>query len=62
MPSGRDTLQCSQHSTTLRLRDQIQKSVISIPSNIAEGADRPSTPDFLRFLGYSRASCAELRT
>jgi len=44
------------------LRDQIQKSAISIPSNIAEGAERPTTPDFLRFLGYSKASAAELRT
>ena len=44
------------------LRDQIQKSAISIPSNIAEGAEKPTTPDFLRFLGYSKGSSGELRT
>jgi len=44
------------------LKDQVQRSAISIPSNIAEGAERPSRPDFLRFLGYSKGSCGELRT
>jgi four helix bundle protein len=44
------------------LRDQIQKSAISIPSNIAEGAEKPTTPDFLRFIGYSKGSAGELRT
>ena len=32
------------------LRDQILKAVISISSNIAEGAGRGSDPDFARFL------------
>lgn len=44
------------------LRDQLQRSAISIPSNIAEGAERPTTPDFVRFLGYAKGSCGELRT
>ena len=41
------------------LRDQILKAVISIPSNIAEGAGRGSDPDFARFLWYSMGSCNE---
>ncbi len=32
------------------LRDQIVRSCISIPSNIAEGSERNSKKDFIRFL------------
>ena len=53
----------STHNTKLySQRDQLQKSAISIPSNIAEGSERPTTPDFLRFLGYAKGSSGELRT
>ena len=44
------------------LADQIIKSFISIPSNIAEGCERGSDADFARFLYISRGSCAELIT
>ena len=44
------------------LRDQILKAVISIPSNIAEGAGRGSDQDFCRFLWYSMGSCNELES
>ncbi len=44
------------------LRDQLQRSAISIPSNIAEGAERDSEGDFVRFLRISKGSCGELRT
>src|SRR5689334_3679064 len=44
------------------LRDQILKAVISIPSNIAEGAGRGSDPDFERFLWYSMGSCNEFES
>jgi four helix bundle protein len=44
------------------LRDQILKAVISIPSNIAEGAGRGSDPDFARFLWYSMGSCNEFES
>lgn len=43
------------------LKDQIQHSAILIPSNIAEGAERSSIADFVRFLSYSKGSCGELR-
>lgn len=44
------------------LRDQILKAVISIPSNIAEGAGRGSDPDFARFLWYAMGSCNEFES
>ena len=44
------------------LRDQILRAVISIPSNIAEGAGRGSNPDFRRFLWHSMGSCNEFES
>jgi four helix bundle protein len=44
------------------LRDQMQRAATSIPSNIAEGAERDSRQDFIRFLRIAKGSAAELRT
>lgn len=41
---------------------QIQRSAVSIPSNIAEGSGRRSEKDFLRFLDVSKGSAFELET
>ena len=38
------------------------RSSVSIPSNIAEGAERNSVNDFVRFLHIAKGSAAELRT
>ena len=38
------------------LINQIQRSVISIPSNIAEGAGRNSNKEFRNFLGIANGS------
>jgi four helix bundle protein len=43
-------------------RDQITRSALSIPSNIAEGMERTSVPDRSKFLDYARSSCSEFRT
>lgn len=44
------------------LRDQLQRSAVSVPSNIAEGCERDSPAEFVRFLRIAKGSAAELRT
>ena len=44
------------------MTSQIRRSVISIPSNIAEGYGRQTRPDFLRFLRTARGSLFEVKT
>ena len=43
-------------------KDQITRSALSIPSNIAEGMERCSAKEKIRFLWIAKASCGELRT
>ena len=43
-------------------RDQLGRSGLSIPSNIAEGFERESNKECLNFLSYAKGSCGELRT
>ncbi|HXX33435.1 MAG TPA: four helix bundle protein [Thermodesulfobacteriota bacterium] len=43
-------------------RDQITRSGLSIPSNIAEGFERGSQKENIVFLSYAKGSSGELRT
>ena len=44
------------------LSDQIRRSAVSIPSNIAEGSSRNSKKEFMQFLYISLGSLCELET
>ena len=44
------------------LTNQMRRSAVSIPSNIAEGHGRQSRPDYLKYLRIARGSLAELST
>ncbi len=44
------------------MQDQVQRASLSVPSNVAEGYERNSNKEFIRFLNIAKGSCGELRT
>ncbi|MDX9906152.1 MAG: four helix bundle protein [Bacteroidales bacterium] len=44
------------------LTNQIRRSAVSIPSNMAEGSGRRNTREFIQFLYISNGSLSELET
>jgi four helix bundle protein len=44
------------------LRDQLRRAAVSISSNIAEGKERETVPEFIRYLYIAKGSAGELRT
>jgi len=51
-----------QFSRDFGLKNQIQRAAVSVMSNIAEGFERYSRPEFRQFLSISRGSVAEVRS
>lgn len=43
-------------------KDQLQRASISVLNNIAEGFERGSDKDFIKFLFYSKGSIGEVRS
>lgn len=60
-----DTYQLTEqlpHDQKYSLVQQVQKSAVSIPSNIAEGSGRDSYKDYKRFLNIAMGSAFEAET
>jgi four helix bundle protein len=57
-----DLYQTLSESREFGFRDQVTRSALSVPSNIAEGYERDSDRELARFLRIAKGSCGELRT
>ena len=60
-----EVYQCTQKfpgEELFGLTSQVRRAVVSIPSNIAEGASRAGSKEFLQFIHIARGSAAELET
>lgn len=44
------------------MQDQVQRAALSISSNVAEGYERNSNKEFVRFINIAKGSGGELRT
>ena len=57
-----DVYQVTKNCKDFGFKDQVTRSAVSIPSNIAEGLERGSANDESRFLYYAKGSAGELVT
>lgn len=62
MDVARDVYREFKECRDYGLRDQIQRSAVSMACNIAEGFERRSNREFIQYLYIAKGSCAELRT
>jgi len=56
------SIENTNYTRDFGFKDQIQRAAISAMNNIAEGFERGSNKDFIKFLYYSKGSVGELRS
>ena len=59
---ARDTYTAFRTCKDYSFRDQIQRAVISISNNIAEGFERKGNQELSNFLFIAKGSCGEVRS
>jgi four helix bundle protein len=52
----------SDFSQDFSFKDQLRRSAVSIAANIAEGKERETIPEFIRYLYVAKGSSGELKT
>lgn len=57
-----DVYHAFSESKDFGFKDQIQRASVSVSNNIAEGFDRFSDREFVRFLYIALASCSEVKS
>ena len=62
LPAAVDVFKTFAGCGNFTMQDQGQRAALSVPSNVAEGYERDSNKEFVRFLNISKGSCGELRT
>ncbi len=50
------------NSRDFGFKDQINRAVVSVSNNIAEGFDRKGNKEFVRFLYIASGSCSEVKS
>lgn len=56
------TYEYFRYNKDFGFKDQIQRAVVSVSNNIAEGFERKSNKEFKQFLYIAKGSCGETRS